>query len=157
MYFAPYSATAMPSPPAETVASLLSGAGLSITSTDILVSPSDLTVTMRDGSALAWSFAAKRAFDEAATGWGFGVSYPMAASASASVASVSSTVTITADTGDPAFAGPVDFYVGDTLQSSATAVGGKATCSVTSASSGTVTVYAWSPAYGYDSATVTFQ
>jgi len=111
---------------------------------------------MRDGSPLILPFSQQLGLDEAMEGCGFLVSYPMTVTAPATAA-VGSTVTVTANTGDATYTGPVEFYVGGALQATATASAGQASCSITSSSGGTVTVYAWVPQYGYDSTQVSFQ
>jgi hypothetical protein len=102
------------------------------------------------------AFQQQQAVDEYLSACGYVPAYPMTVTAPATAA-VGSTVTVTADTGDATYTGTVDFYVGGALQASPSASAGQASCSITSPSSGTVTVYAWVPQYGYASATVTFQ
>lgn len=147
---------AVPQPTAQTVSAALSAAGLPAASTDIIASEDLSILTMRDGSAIVWTFTQRQGFDAAASDWGFLASYPMTVTAPAT-APVNTAATVTADTGDAAFAGDVDFYVGGTLQGPVAAVGGKASLPVTGTATGDVTVTAWVQAYGYASATIAFQ
>lgn len=140
------------------IATALAAVGLAVAASDITW----LGIPAVGGPAVgfaasvpALTFPQQQAVDDCLAECGYGTTYPMTTSAP-STAAVGSTVTVTADTGDAGYAGPVEFYIGGTLQTTETAVGGKASCGITSASSGTVTVYAWVPAYGYADAEVTF-
>lgn len=141
-------------PSAVGVFNAASTAGAQITSNVAVSSPDGITwvVTLQ----ITPTLAVQQAIDAYLRGCGCTTTYPMTATAPATAA-VGSTVTVTADTGDAAFAGDVDFYVGGVLQGPVAAVGGKASLPVTGNPAGDVTVTAWVPAYGYASATVMFQ
>lgn len=145
-------------PVGDSIAASLATAGLAVTgNVAVQWDPAHgLSVTLPAGSPIP-TLLQQQAQDSYLSSCGWAPDYPMTTTASTNPAAVGSTATITADTGDAAFTGSVEFYVGGALQSTATASGGKATCSVTSPSAGTVTVYAWSPTYGYASVSVTFQ
>jgi len=141
------------------IAAALASAGLSVAGRDVgWLTPLGKPASVQYASSVPQplTFPQQQAVDAYLATCGYTATYPMTTTAPATAA-VGSTVTVTADTGDATYTGPVDFYVGGVLQASPNAVNGVASCSVTSGSSGSVTVYGWVAAYGYDSATVTFQ